>query len=425
VDAAVTRAGGPELPGLLPSALLGAANEAEPGPRSTRDWIVDVTVFVLAAGAGLMLLFLQPDVETAPGGLVLADLVAGAALCVALWWRRTFPVQVAVAAAVLGTFAASAGAPALVALFTVALHRRSRVVAVVAALHVVSGITFVVARPDHDIPMWLGALIAALFVAVAVAWGMFARARRQLVVSLAERARRAETEQQLRVEQAQATERTRIAREMHDVLAHRISLVSLHAGALEFHPDAQPAEVASAAAVIRSTAHQALQDLRDILGVLRAGVADGDGERPQPTLVDLPRLVDESRAAGATVACTCSVAEPETVPGPVGRTVYRVVQEGLTNARKHAAGTTVSVSVDGRPGPGVSIEVGNPRPVGALARPGIPGAGRGLVGLAERVALVGGRIEHGRLDDGSWRLRAWLPWDPAPEPGERPKDDHR
>jgi signal transduction histidine kinase len=418
VDAAVVRAGGPDLPGLLPSALLGAANEAEPGRRSTRDWIVDVTVFVGAAGAAVLLFFLQPDVETAPGGLVLADIASGAALCVALWWRRTFPVQIAVAAAVLSTFAASAGAPAMVALFTVALHRRARVLAVVAALHLSAGVVFALVRPDKDIPVWLGALMGALFVAVAVAWGMFARARRQLVVSLAERARRAETEQQLRVEQARATERTRIAREMHDVLAHRISLVSLHAGALEFRPDAQPAEVASAAAVIRSTAHQALQDLRDILGVLRAGVADGDGERPQPTLVDLSRLVDESRAAGATVVCACSVADLETVPGPVGRTVYRVVQEGLTNARKHAAGTTVSVRVDGRPGAGLTVEVGNPRPVGAVAGAGIPGAGRGLVGLAERVDLVGGRIEHGRRDDGSWQLRAWLPWDAATGPAD-------
>ena len=230
------------LPGLLPSALLGAANEAVPGRRSARDWIVDVAVFVVAASAALLLFFLQPDVETAPGGLVLADVAAGTGLCVALWWRRTWPVQLAVVAALLSTFSASAGAPALVALFTVALHRRSRVVAVVAALNVLAGTAFVFARPDNDIPTWLGALIGVLFVAVAVAWGMFARARRQLVVSLAERARPAAEDRGSSCGSTRrgAAERNRIAREMHDVLAHRLSLLSLHAGALEFRPDAPP-----------------------------------------------------------------------------------------------------------------------------------------------------------------------------------------
>ena len=126
-----------------------------------------------------------------------------------------------------------------------------------------------------------------------LAWGMFVRARRQLIVSLRDRAERAEAEQQLRVAQARQLERTRIAREMHDVLAHRISLLSLHAGALEFRPDAPPEEVARAAGVIRASAHDALQDLREVIGVLRA---ETTGEathrsRPQPTLADLPALV--------------------------------------------------------------------------------------------------------------------------------------
>ena len=102
-----------------------------------------------------------------------------------------------------------------------------------------------------------------------VTWGMFVRARRQLVLTLRDRAERAEAEQHLRVDQARQQERARIAREMHDVLAHRISLLSLHAGALEFRPDAPPEEVARAAGVIRSSAHEALNDLREVIGVLR------------------------------------------------------------------------------------------------------------------------------------------------------------
>jgi signal transduction histidine kinase len=243
-------------------------------------------------------------------------------------------------------------------------------------------------------------------------WGMFVRARRQLVVSLRDRAERAEAEQQLRVEQARQAERARIAREMHDVLAHRISLLSLHAGALEFRPDAPPEEVARAAGVIRASAHQALEDLRAVIGVLRDGPGgDGAPERPQPTLADLPALVDESRAAGMRVSFSSSLADDAVVPDGVGRNAYRVVQEGLTNARKHARGSAVDVVVAGSPGEGLEIEIRNRLPVGALAAAAeIPGAGTGIVGLAERASLAGGRLEHGRTDAGDYRLWAWLPW---------------
>ena len=158
-------------------------------------------------------------------------------------------------------------------------------------------------------------------------------ARRQ---SRRERARRAEAEQQLLVEQARHAERTRIAREMHDVLAHRISLLSLHAGALEFRPDAPPEEVARAAAVIRASAHQALEDLRAVIGVLRDG-ADGEAPQPpQPTLAALPGLLEESRAAGMRLHADVRVADLAAVPDAVGRHALRIVQEALTNARKHA-----------------------------------------------------------------------------------------
>ena len=183
-----------------------------------------------------------------------------------------------------------------------------------------------------------------------IAWGMFVRSRRQLVLSLRDRAERAEAEQQLRVEQARQHERARIAREMHDVLAHRISLLSLHAGALEFHPDAPPEEIARAAGVIRASAHDALEDLRTVIGVLRAEAGDGDPEPPQPTLADLPALIEESREAGMQVRFECELAEPAAVPAATGRSAYRIVQEGLTNARKHARGAAVEVTVEGTAG---------------------------------------------------------------------------
>ena len=239
---------------------------------------------------------------------------------------------------------------------------------------------------------------------------MFVRARRQLVASLRERADRAEAEQQMHVEQARQHERARIAREMHDVLAHRISLLSMHAGALEFRPDAPPEEIARAAGVVRASAHQALQDLREVIGVLREEpVANGGPERPQPTLANLPALLDESRAAGMHVSSECRVGDLATVPEGVGRNAYRIVQEGLTNARKHAHGATVDVLVDGGAGTGLTVEVRNRLPVG-IAAPFIPGAGTGLIGLSERASLAGGRLEHGRTAGGDFELRAWLPW---------------
>lgn len=248
-----------------------------------------------------------------------------------------------------------------------------------------------------------------LLAAAVVAWGMFVRARRQLVLSLRDRAERAEAEQHLRVDQARRQERARIAREMHDVLAHRISLLSLHAGALEFRPDAPPDEVARAAGVIRTSAHEALQDLRAVIGVLRES-RDGEApERPQPTLADLPGLIAESRDAGMHV--TYEIGDLAAVPDGTGRSAYRIVQEALTNARKHARGAAVDVAVSGDPESGLTIEVGNRLPVGAAARPEIPGAGTGIVGLTERASLAGGRLEHGRTAEGDYRLWAWLPWD--------------
>ncbi len=171
-----------------------------------------------------------------------------------------------------------------------------------------------------------------------VGWGLFARARRELVLSLRERAARLEAEQRLHVEQAREAERRRIAREMHDVLAHRVSLLSLHAGALEFRPDAPPEEIAEAAGVIRASAHAVMQELREVIGVLRDGErAPSARSRRSPTS---PRS-SRSRAPPACGSRPASTLTP-TWPTATGRTAYRIVQEGLTNARKHAPGAAVT-----------------------------------------------------------------------------------
>jgi signal transduction histidine kinase len=253
-------------------------------------------------------------------------------------------------------------------------------------------------------------LLGVVCVIAALTWGLYVRARRELIASLHERARRAEAEQELRVARARDLERATIAREMHDVLAHRISLLSLHAGALELRPAAPPETVAAAASVIRQSAHQVLEDLRELLGVLRFDRPDQPPERPQPGLSDLAALVDEARRAGDPITFHDGVGAPTAVPAAVGRAAYRIVQEGLTNARKHAPGQPVTVTISGGHGSGLTVHLSNPAPPTEAASL-IPGGGTGLIGLAERAAIAGGRLEHSREGD-LFQLRASLPWSP-------------
>ncbi|MGN9906782.1 sensor histidine kinase [Phytohabitans sp. LJ34] len=402
----------PEYRALLPGALL-----AKPYPedrrrvrRTARDWVVDVLLFLFAVGLALILAAYGFEQGIDEGRMTL-DFLLGLLCCLGLWVRRRWPVGLTIAVTVVGLWSVTSVGAAVVAFFTVVVHRRVAVALALAAVGVASGFVFPLLRPEwSSSPMWVDLVWTLVFMALVLAWGLVVKARRQLVLSLRDRAHRAESEQQLRVAQARQAERARIAREMHDVLAHRISLLSLHAGALEFRPDAPPEEVARAAGVIRDSAHQALQELREVIGVLRDDPADEAPDRPQPTLADLPGLVDESRAAGMRVRLDRRVADLGAVPVAVGRNAYRIVQEGLTNARKHAYGSTVDVIVAGAAGDGLSVEVRNPWPVGVPAGPEIPGTGTGIVGLTERATLAGGRLESGRTASGDFRLWAWLPW---------------
>jgi signal transduction histidine kinase len=300
-------------------------------------------------------------------------------------------------------------AAVLIALFTVAVHRPLRTLLLVTGVNLASFAAYVVVRPGADGPQPMVIVAGLALITAMVAWGLFVRARRQLVHELRDRAVRAESEQRLRVEQARQLERTRIAREMHDVLAHRLSLLSMHAGALEFRPDAPPAEVASAAGVIRASARAALEDLRQVIGLLRDTADGASSDRPQPTLADLPALVEESRQAGLRVHEEYSVPNLAAAPDIIGRTAYRVVQEGLTNVRKHAPGAVVSVRV-GADAEGLDVEIVNPPRVGVLHDETLPSAGTGLIGLRERVGLAGGVLDDGWTAAGEFRLHARLPW---------------
>jgi signal transduction histidine kinase len=167
-------------------------------------------------------------------------------------------------------------------------------------------------------------------------------------------------------------------------------------------------KVEDSARLIRETARQAMEDLREVLGVLRTDVSVAGADlAPVPQAADLERLIEASRDAGVTVGY--ELALPDGVPDSVGRTVYRLVQESLTNVHKHARGAATEVLVHGARGEGVTVRVTNVRPVAADSL--LPGAGAGLVGLRERVQLVGGRLTTGPTTEGGWRVEAWLPWD--------------
>jgi signal transduction histidine kinase len=373
-----------------------------------RDWIVDSALFLFAA-----VLAITSGLNSARHGLhgplLAIDAIGGVVLCLALWWRRRWPLGLGLASLPVLAVSSSAGPAGVIILYTVAAYRRWQLAVLVAAAQVAL-LPLERAIQPQVTSLTAYYLTGTLGSAAVVAWGMFRRSRRQ---AQRERARRAEAEEQLRIEQIRYAERTRIAREMHDVLAHRISLLSLHAGALEFRPGAPPEEVARAAAVIRASAHQALEDLRAVIGVLRGG-PDGPGpEPPQPTLAALPGLLEESRAAGMGIRADVGLPDLAAVPDAIGRHALRIVQEALTNARKHATAAPVELRLDGAPGHGLTIEVRNPTPALATAEPKIPGTGAGLLGLTERATLSGGRLEHGLDEHGHFRLHAWLPWPQA------------
>ncbi|SDI22230.1 Signal transduction histidine kinase [Sinosporangium album] len=415
-----------------------------PRRRGLRDWAVDTGLFAFAVLVGLLAAAERADAPMPPHQEVIlaVDQLTGVLGCAAVWVRRRRPVTLAIVLIAVSTYSEFVSGAALVAVFTVAVHRPPLVSVRVFGLTQLSGVVFVAFRlypGDSALTTWL---IGVSAYSAAVGWGLFIHHRRQLILSLRDRAARAETEARLRAEQAQHAVRDTLAREIHDVLGHRLSLLSVHAGALGYNRDASPEEVARAAEVIRENAHRALQDLREVIGILRAPV----GELPQPTLADVRELAAEAAEAGTRVSVDEDLADA--IPEVAGRTVYRIVQESLTNVRKHAPGAAAHVLVRGAPGEGLTVEVrstlpatapesrtatarkpgpgadaadpGAAGPVGAVAARGAEpvdrasgpseGGGVGLVGLGERVALLGGRLAYGPTSAGGWQVSAWLPW---------------
>jgi signal transduction histidine kinase len=339
--------------------------------------------------------------------LFLLDVSLAVVALVAVFFRRRWPVPIAVFTGVLSGFSGLAAGPAVLAAFSLATRRRLWQIALVALVSLLAGQTVARVQPvENDEPTWLTLSANVIFTAGVLGWGMYVGSRRELMWTLRHRAERAEAEQELRVAQARANERARIAREMHDVLAHRISQISMHAGAMAFRDDLTAEQMRGTAGVIQSAAHDALTDLRAVLGVLRDARTGEPLDQPQPTYADLPQLVTEARESGLTIEYVDHVRSDDGVPDVVGRTVYRIVQEGITNARKHAPGARLTIEVSGSPDAGVDILLRNPLGFGPTST---PGSGLGLIGLSERAELRGGRLET-RRDGSTFVLHGWIPW---------------
>jgi signal transduction histidine kinase len=335
------------------------------------------------------------------------DLALGLAGFVLVAWRRRAPFSVAMALNLMSAVSGSVGGPATLALVSLATRRRWREIIPAGVVSLAASIVLVRLDPTGAGEPWqLTTPLVAAIVAITIGWGMYIGSRRELLARLRERAETTESEQAARLAQSRTAERTRIAREMHDVLAHRISMVTMHAGALAYRKDLTPEQVRETAGIIQENSHQALTELRQVLGVLREDPGDADPERPQPSAGDLHELLEEAREAGMNVMS--NLGPVEAIPDPMGRTAYRVVQEGLTNARKHAPDTLVTVALSGGPGEGLTISVRNPLRIGSSLD--VPDSGLGLVGLTERAALVGGRLTHGVTADREFALTVWLPW---------------
>ncbi|MFJ6571976.1 sensor histidine kinase [Streptomyces sp. NPDC091292] len=393
-----------------------------------------------------------------PVGLVFG-LLAGSVLLL----RRRWPIAV-VLVAIAVTPAQMGFLMSVVGLYTLAASELPRrIIGALSGMSLAGSliVTFVRARQDMasgalSIGEWFVPFVSVTtalgMTAPPVLLGLYVGARRRLMESLRERADSLERELQLlaeraeeRAEWARGEERTRIAREMHDVVAHRVSLMVVHAAALQAVARKDPEKAVKNAALVGDMGRQALTELREMLGVLRAGEslsvpdarsapapvplaavgyaaaaaasrqvggsggADGPGAGGEgPSLADLDELLGQSRTAGMAVVLSVE-GELRAYAAEVEQTAFRVVQEALTNVHKHAAGAKTYVRVAHRLSE-IAMQVENgPPPEGDPERARLPSGGNGLVGMKERVSELGGVFVSGPTDAGGFRVSAVIP----------------
>lgn len=243
------------------------------------------------------------------------------------------------------------------------------------------------------------------------AWGRLTRVRRAYLVELEDRASRLERERDAQAKVAVAAERARIARELHDVVAHNVSVMIVQADGAAYVLDNSPQQAKEALGTIASTGRQALVEMRRLLGVLRTSDTVGEEYVPQPGVEELPELLEQVRTAGLQVDYATS-GEARELPRGVELTVYRIVQEALTNVRKHGGPDVhARVAVDfGERELAVLVEDdGRGTTDEQLTTGGVDGLGHGLIGMRERVGMVSGSLDVGPRPGGGFRIRAVLP----------------
>ncbi|MEV7358509.1 histidine kinase [Kitasatospora sp. NPDC091276] len=373
-----------------------ATTVAGPYPRLPRP-VVDLVPPVLILLLLVPLAAADPDVGPTGSPAVNAALMAGGALALAA--RRRAPLAVTAVTLLSGQL------PLAVALYGLAARRGpTRALAV---LGVLAGLRLTIPFDLGDLTT-LSTLATVVedplvFGAVPLVLGLAAHQRARAVTVLAERNRLLEEARRYGEERAAAAERARLAREMHDVVSNRVSLITLHAGACSHAAADDPVTVGETLELIRGLGLQALTELRGLLGVLTPASEDA------PSLSGLPALVGESRQAGLAVTLTVAGAgEGVPEPGPaVQYAAYRIVQEALTNVHKHAPASTATVTVEVRPD-GLRVAVVNTGGTSAEG-PGLPSGGHGLDGMRARAGDLGGTLEVGPTPGGGFAVRAGLP----------------
>lgn len=248
----------------------------------------------------------------------------------------------------------------------------------------------------------LNVIWAVIIAGMPVAIGQLISARQELSARITELASSREREKRLFAETVRAAERAKLAREMHDVVSHQVTLIAMQAGALQVTSDSSSAATHEAATTIRELSTRTLEELRNLVGVLRSGDAAEDAH---PGLDELSDLVRTFRCEAVPVALDVK-AEPSRLPRSVSHAVYRTVQEALTNVRKHAAGARASVRVQAQHDT-LLVEVLNGR--AGARQPALPSGGHGLLGLEERAGLLGGTFQAGPTSEGGFRVSATYP----------------
>jgi signal transduction histidine kinase len=389
----------------------------------TRRWAPDPRVLVDLLVAAVVAVLSVVDIASAsdvglPGrrpadGLAFALVIAGS---LSLIWRRRTPVAVlAIVTAVLAVvylreYGALLSVLGLPALYAVAAHEERRVLAwwVIVISSVVLVITASVSVLDTDDGFsYLTALSMLAFLAAAVAAGVLIRNRERIFVDTERRAAAAEADRLAEAERAVASERRRIAREMHDVVAHSMSVIAVQAAAGREIVHGDPDKAAEVFARIESVGRESLAELRRMLDVIR-DTGDGDASlTPQPGIADIAHAVAQSSDGGVATQLVVEGRQRPLAPG-VELTAYRIVQEALTNVRKHAGRTataTVRISYGAHE---LVVTVTDDGRGAATALSGI-GAGQGLIGMRERVEIYGGEFSSGPRPAGGYAVRAVLP----------------